>query len=191
METHSLPVKNMLLLAAVCVVLGSTRATQDIDVVVLRGGTSKARQLLRASPLFEVEARTNHTTYKAESPVQVEILAPPVMFREPFDQETEVVTVEGISVLKPALLLNAKCGSVFGRNTDERRRTDFHDIHFLLQFCAEHQEYLPKASEVPRATKQFVHDIIQLFGDEGAWVRAGYDLETGLFCLIPSQGSHS
>ncbi|KAB8202690.1 hypothetical protein BDV34DRAFT_228051 [Aspergillus parasiticus] len=76
-----------------CVVLGSTRATQDVDLVVLRGGTSNARQLLRASSYFEVEPRTNHTTYKAERPVPIEILTLPLLFREPFDQSTEAVTV--------------------------------------------------------------------------------------------------
>lgn len=94
-----------------CVILGSTRAAEDIDFVVLRGGTSKARQLLRVSPGFEVEPRTNHTTYKAKRPVDINILAPPALFREPFDQDTEAITVESMKVLKPALLLNTKCGS--------------------------------------------------------------------------------
>lgn len=58
-----------------CVLLGSTRATLDIDIVVPRGKTANARQLLRVSSDFEVEARTNHTTYKAESLVEIEILA--------------------------------------------------------------------------------------------------------------------
>lgn len=162
-----------------CVVLGSTRTTQDIDFVVLRGGTSNARQLLRASPHFKVEPRTNHTVYKAERPVEVEILAPPALFQEPFDQSTEVVTIRGTKVLKPALLLNAKCGSIIGRPTEEKRRTDSMDIGFLLKFCAENPAYLPKAHEVPKATKQLVQTLIQRYGGQDAWVRAGYNLETG------------
>ncbi|GAT20753.1 similar to An03g02230 [Aspergillus luchuensis] len=71
-----------------CVILGSTRATLDIDFVVSQGKTSNARQLLRASPDFEVEARTNHTTYKTRRPVQIEILTPPLLFKEPFDHNT-------------------------------------------------------------------------------------------------------
>ncbi|PKY06760.1 hypothetical protein P168DRAFT_325584 [Aspergillus campestris IBT 28561] len=164
-----------------CVVLGSTRSTQDVDFVVPRGGTSTARQLLRASSDFEVEPRTNHTIYKTQSPVWIEILTPPLLFKEPFDQGTEVITVEGIKVLKPALLLNAKCGSIAGRPTEGKRRTDFQDIKFLLDFCARNPEYLPKADEVPRATKQLIHTLIQLYGGQDAWERAGYDLETGRF----------
>ncbi|PIG82720.1 hypothetical protein AARAC_006939 [Aspergillus arachidicola] len=107
-----------------CVVLGPTRATQDVYLVVLRGGTSNARQLLRASSDFKVEPKTNHTTYKAERPVPIEILTPPLLFREPFDQSTEVVTVGSVKVLKPALLLNAKCGSITSRPTEDKRKTD-------------------------------------------------------------------
>ncbi|GAA90146.1 similar to An03g02230 [Aspergillus luchuensis IFO 4308] len=162
-----------------CVILGSTRATLDIDFVVSQGKTSNARQLLRASPDFEVEARTNHTTYKTRRPVQIEILTPPLLFKEPFDHNTGVIIVEGIKILKPALLLNAKCGSITGRSTEDKRKTDLFDINFLLNFCAQNPEYLPRADEVPRATKQLVDVLVHLYGGEDAWVRAGYDLRTG------------
>ncbi|PYH65966.1 uncharacterized protein BO88DRAFT_371469 [Aspergillus vadensis CBS 113365] len=164
-----------------CVILGSTRATLDIDLVVPRGETSNARQLLRASPDFEVDTRTNHTTYKARRPVQIEILTPPLLFKEPFDQKTEVISVEGTKVLKPALLLNAKCGSITGRSTEDKRKTDLFDIIFLLNFCAQNPEYLPRAGEVPRATKQLVAVLVKLYGGEDAWIRAGYNLQTGGF----------
>ncbi|XRM46505.1 hypothetical protein ABZX51_009536 [Aspergillus tubingensis] len=164
-----------------CVILGSTRATLDIDFAVPQGETSNARQLLRASPDFEVEARTNQTTYKAQRPVQIEILTPPLLFKELFDQNTEVITVEGIKVLKPALLLNAKCGSITGRSTEDKRKTDLFDINFLLNFCAQNPEYLPRAGEVPRATKQLVDVLVRLHGVEDVWVRAGYDFQAGRF----------
>ncbi|GAQ45907.1 similar to An03g02230 [Aspergillus niger] len=168
-----------------CVVLGSTRATLDIDFVVPQGETSNARQLLRASPDFEVEARTNHTTYKARRPVQIEILTPPLLFKEPFDQNTEVILVEGIKVLKPALLLNAKCGSITCRSTEDKRKTDLYDINFVLNFCAQSPEYLPRAGEVLRATKQLVEVLVQLYGGEDVWIRAGYDMQTGRSHLMP------
>ncbi|PLB50209.1 hypothetical protein P170DRAFT_138983 [Aspergillus steynii IBT 23096] len=166
-----------------CVVLGSTRATQDVDIVVLRGGTTTARQMLRASSDFTVEARTNHTTYKAVRgrPVDIEILTPPALFREPFDHSTEVVTIDGVKVLKPALLLNAKCGSIVGRPTEEKRKSDFLDIIFLLGFCADKPLYLPGASEVPNATKHLVQTLGRVYGGDELWVRAGYDLQTGCF----------
>lgn len=77
-----------------CVLLGSTRTTQDIDFVVPRGATVSTRQLLRSSHDFLIEARTNHTWYRANKPVEIEILAPPALFQENFDQQTEVVTKE-------------------------------------------------------------------------------------------------
>lgn len=175
-ETYS----TLLLVVVYVVVLGSTRATQDIDFVVPWGETSNARQLLRASPGFEIEARTNNTTYKARRPVQVEILTPPLLFKEPFDENTEVISIEGVKVLKPALLLIAKCGSITGRSTEDKRRTDSLDINFLLNFCAHNPEYLPKSDEVPRATTQLVHVLIQFYGGGEAWVRAGFSLHIGI-----------
>ncbi|OQE01487.1 hypothetical protein PENSOL_c004G09507 [Penicillium solitum] len=65
-----------------CTALGSERATQDIDFVVLRGQTPAVRQLLRDSPDFEVQAKTYHTWYRGAEPVDIEILAPPALFRE-------------------------------------------------------------------------------------------------------------
>lgn len=168
---------------AACALLGSTRTTQDIDVVVPRGATVSTRQLLRSSHDFLVEARTNHTWYRAQTttPVQIEILAPPVLFQENFDQQTEVVTIGNVNVLKPALLLNVKCGSILSRSSDSKRRTDSEDIKFILSYCAQNRTYLPKASEVPRATQQFVHWYIQSYGGQDLWVQAGYNLETGSF----------
>ncbi|KAE8139892.1 hypothetical protein BDV38DRAFT_291149 [Aspergillus pseudotamarii] len=160
-----------------CAVLGSTRATEDVDLVVLRGGTANARRLLRESSDFEVQPRTNYTTYKAKN-IEVEILTPPTLFKEPFDHNTEIITIEDAKVLKPALLLNAKCGSINGRSTETKKDTDAQDIGFLLDFCAENPDYLPKATEVPNATKEFVGNHIHYYGGQEDWVRAGYNFET-------------
>ncbi|KAJ5470311.1 hypothetical protein N7530_007668 [Penicillium desertorum] len=62
--------------SSACVALGSQRATQDIEVVVLWGHTPDTRKLLCNSPDFEVEPRTYHTYYRAAEPVKVEILPP-------------------------------------------------------------------------------------------------------------------
>ncbi|KAL3469548.1 hypothetical protein BJX99DRAFT_241062 [Aspergillus californicus] len=165
-----------------CVVLGSDRATADIDFVVLRGQTAAARQLLRASPFFNVEPRTNHTTYNAGSTrVDIEILTPPTLFRERFDETTEVITVGNAKVLKPALLLNSKCRSIIGRANEAKKMTDSQDIIFLLGFCAQNPAFLPKATEVPNATLEFVQMFIQVYSHQDEWTRAGYGLCTGLF----------
>ncbi|KGO72002.1 hypothetical protein PEX1_033080 [Penicillium expansum] len=164
-----------------CAVLGSRRATQDIDFVVLRGQTSVARQLLRGSPNFEVQGRTNYTWYKAAEPVEIEILAPPALFQETFDETTEVITIGKLKVLKPALLLNAKCGSLNNRATEAKKGTDVQDITFLLGYCARNPAYLPKASEVAKATKEFVEAFIRTYGSQDLWIKAGYNLQIGRF----------
>lgn len=46
-----------------CVVLGSARQTEDVDFVVPRGDTKKARSDLRSSQSFTVQPRTNHTAF--------------------------------------------------------------------------------------------------------------------------------
>ncbi|RDW60438.1 uncharacterized protein DSM5745_10896 [Aspergillus mulundensis] len=174
---------------AACCVLGENRTTQDVDFVVLRGQAFAARQLLRASDDFDVEPRTKYTTFKGIMPVDIEVLAPPTMFKEAFDENTEVVTVGNIKVLKPALLLNAKCRTVVERSTGDKRSSDAQDIIFLLRYCAQHAEYLPKASEVPNATKQFVQVFIQKYQGQESWVRAGYDLETAN--MRPCKNDHA
>ncbi|KXG49890.1 uncharacterized protein PGRI_058580 [Penicillium griseofulvum] len=164
-----------------CTALGSERATQDIDFVVPKGQTPSVRKILRNSPAFEVEARTYHTWYRAAEPVEIEILAPPALFQETFDETTEVITVGNLKVLKPALLLNAKCGSILGRASEAKKRTDAQDILFLLGYCAENPDQLPKASEVPNASKDFVEAFIQKYSGQGSWIAAGYDLQNGCF----------
>lgn len=68
-----------------CVVLGSTRQTEDVDFVVPRGDTEKARLDLRSSHSLTVQPRTNHTVFVGPNrdvePIDIEILAQPVLFR--------------------------------------------------------------------------------------------------------------
>lgn len=102
--------------------LGPLRTTSDVDFVVPMNGTSSVRKILRTAPGFQVEARTLHTRFKSARPVEIEILTPPVLFKETFDERTEAITLENVRVLKPALLLNAKCKSFTGRSSTAQRR---------------------------------------------------------------------
>lgn len=155
-----------------CVLLGSQRVTDDIDFVVPTGHVSTARQLLRASGAFHVEPRTNHTTFAAAN-VDIDILYPPRMFASPFDGSTPTVAVGEVRVLHPLLLLNAKCGSLPSRSKDDRKRTDAHDIVFLLEYCAEQGlKITPEA--VPNAIPEFIeYSIQQGYVPERAWRAAG------------------
>jgi hypothetical protein len=163
---------------AACGVLGSSRQTSAVDFVVPKGHTKAARTLLKAQDeSFEVEKRTNHTYYMSSPRVEIEIISPPALFRQSFTPFTPTITVNQIRVLKPTLLLNAKCASVYGRSNDGKRNTDATDIKFLM-WCIENRMYIT-AEEVPNATKEFVEYFISHFEDTELWIDAGYDLTRG------------
>ncbi|TVY38399.1 hypothetical protein LSUB1_G006364 [Lachnellula subtilissima] len=108
---------------AACSMLGSSRETEDVDIVVPQDATRNTRSLLRKqTAYFEVESRTAHTYYKSDPRVEVEILAPPSLFREHFDKNTAVIEVHGVRILKPSLILNAKCNSILGRASDAKKK---------------------------------------------------------------------
>lgn len=110
---------------AACSMLGSTRATVDVDILVAKGATLKARKVLRADARFQVEKGTLHTWYQAgpgAPKVEIEILAPPGLFRGAFDVDTPTMLVGQKKVLKPALLLNAKVGSLRQRSAEEKKK---------------------------------------------------------------------
>lgn len=168
---------------AACVLLGSTRATEDVDIVVPKGNTPAARSLLKQQiKYFDVANKTLHTTYKSTPLVEIEIIAPPALFKEAFDASTPIIIVEGAKVLKPVLILNAKCRSILGRAEEKKKRCDATDIQFLLSWCARNHAY-PTSEEVPNASKQFVSWFIQRYGGKDYWTNAQYDLEIGLFLL--------
>ncbi|KAK4195449.1 hypothetical protein QBC40DRAFT_259016 [Triangularia verruculosa] len=168
---------------AACLVLGSSRVTVDVDLVVPKGKTKDARQLLRSQPdYFTVEGRTNHTSYRSTPPVEIEILTPPALFKEPFDEATETIQVNGTRVLKPTLILNAKCRSILGRANEEKKNTDAEDIKFLLNWCLRNASY-PTNSEVPNTTKEFVDNFIAYYEGAELWHKAGYDMSRGMRSL--------
>jgi hypothetical protein len=172
---------------AACQLLGSDRATEDVDFVVPPGKVVSARQLIAADKSsFSVEPRTRHTHYKSDPQVEIEILSPPGTFREEFKEDTSTYTldIEGISieVLHPIQILNAKCQSILGRAGSGKKQTDSEDITFLLKWLAG-QGITPTAQQVPHAVGEFVEWFISIYGGEELWTAAGFDREKGLFYL--------
>lgn len=165
---------------AACSMLGSQRVTCDVDVVVPQGGTRAARARLKAQEtLFEVERRTNHTTFRGSPPIGVEILTPPVLFKQEFTPSTPTIRVNNVPVLKPTLLLDAKCDAIAGRPNDGKRRTDAADIKFLLDWCARNN-MRPTPEETPHITKRFVNFFIRAYGGPELWTNAGWDIKKGM-----------
>lgn len=164
---------------AACSMLGSSRVTEDVDFVVPRNGTVSVKNQLKAEAAsFSVDPRTRHTYFQSTPPVEIEVLAPPALFKEAFDESTPTISVQGVEVLKPALILNAKCRSILGRANQSKKDTDAQDIMFLLGYLAK-TNTKPSSQEVPNATKQFVDYFVGAYHCQELWEKAGYDLETG------------
>jgi hypothetical protein len=152
-----------------------------VDFVVPAGQTPTARQELRNAGVFTIEPGTLHTYYQG---VEIEILAPPALFKEPYNAETPTIEVQQVRILKPALILNAKCRSILGRANEEKKHTDAQDIIFLLRWFVNNPQHpKPTAEEVPNATRQFYDWFIAEHSpsaaDTALWEQAGFKLSTG------------
>ncbi|KAI1189490.1 hypothetical protein F5B17DRAFT_449720 [Nemania serpens] len=164
---------------AACSILGSKRLTGNVDLVVPKGMTKSARDLLKQKPeAFDIDRRTLHTNYKSSPPIEIEILTPPTLFKEEFSATTPVFIHAGIRILKPTLILNAKCGSILSRASADKKQTDAADIMFLLSWC-DHQKVMPSNAEAPNAHNEFVKYFVNEYGSPDLWVRAGYDMSRG------------
>lgn len=164
---------------AACLLLGSHRVTADVDFVVPTGRMRDSRLLLKAqTALFAVDSRTNNTRYLGEPPVDIQMLAPPGLFREPFDVSTPTIEISGIQILKPTSILNSKCRAIVDRTGQGKKTTDAHDIKFLLHWCAENVVY-PSALQVPNATKELVDAFVVTYGGKELWTQIGYDMVAG------------
>jgi hypothetical protein len=74
-----------------CALLGSPRTTTDVDIVVPKGQTMEIRKLFKGQEGFVVEKRTLHTYFSSNPRVDIEILTPPMLFKEEFDASTPTV----------------------------------------------------------------------------------------------------
>jgi len=155
---------------AACALLGSERQTLDVDFVVPQGSTIEARAALRKSSKFQVQQGTNYTTYTPEAdqaePIDIEILAPPTLFRVDYTAQSPVVQLQGgVRVLHPADILASKCASVLARSTEDKRNSDSEDIGFLLKYILEHEEHRDDAALLRLgkiATKEWIEYYLQL-----------------------------
>lgn len=149
---------------AACALLGSIRKTSDIDLVVVKGGTVSARSRLMNRSDFKVDPRTRHTHYRSDNDVPNEILTPPMLFKGEFSESTPTIEVDGVKVLEPTHLLNAKCGSIFSRTSQHGRFKDSEDIKFLLRLHVQKGlKIVPGSAEskrVPDINEDFVKEFV-------------------------------
>jgi hypothetical protein len=165
---------------AACTVLGSKRGTDDVDFVVPQGQTSCTRTRLGAQPTFRVVSGSLHTHYRSTPEVEIEILTPPALWAETFDSSTPTIQIGSVKILKPTLILNAKCRSILGRPSEIKRRNDANDIQFLLNWCTTHG-VRPTAPETPNINNDFVQWFNDIFEcPYQVWTNAGYEFQKGL-----------
>lgn len=146
----------------------------------MKGETKMARDKLAAQGThFSVDPKTRHTNYLSKPAVEIEILTPPLLFKERFDKDTPTLEVTGgIKILKPTLILNAKCASILGRANETKKLTDAVDIKFLLTWCVAKQ-MRPTANECPNVNNAFIEWFILNYDGGDLFKRAGWDEANG------------
>ncbi|KAI1790433.1 hypothetical protein LXA43DRAFT_1148043 [Ganoderma leucocontextum] len=160
-----------------CMLLGSMRLTEDVDLVVPKGTVAEYRKLFQTPAAegrgFRTGTEQPKHTFHGPEDVLVEFLSPAGMFRGPFDENTPTVVVDGVRVLHPLHLLDAKCESVFSRG-EHKKHTDAEDIRFLLVYCADNGLEI-MTGNVPHAHPEAVEYLMsEGWVPREAWVNAGY-----------------
>lgn len=157
---------------AACQLLGSQRTIKDVDFIICENKTTEARELLKKSGEFTVEPRTKHTKY---GEVDVEILAPPFLFKGKFDENTPTQQVDGVKLLSTPQLLDVKCQALNIRQTAAKKMTDAADIKFLLELLVATGPLTNAKEQVPHADEQFIRRYKLKYGD-APWEKAGFAL---------------
>lgn len=162
---------------AACLLLGSVRQTEDVDLVVPKNTVVEYRKLFRTPDAtrlgFKTGTQQPRHTFHGQENVLIELLSPPGMFKTHFDANTPTVLVNGIRVLHPLFLLDAKCGALISRS-EQKRFTDAQDIIFLLGYCVAHGLKIT-TRDVPNASPDNVEYLIsQGWVSREVWAHAGY-----------------
>lgn len=148
---------------ACCVLLGSPRETDDIDIVVSKPEyVRQVKNLLKADHRFAVEPRTRQTYFHQPGydPLEIQVLCFPSIFKIAFGSGTEVLDVNGVYLLTFAAILNSKCGCIPERSSETKRVSDTQDIVFILLLAIK-REMRFGPNEVPNATEDFQNALEQ------------------------------
>jgi len=163
--------------------LGSGRQTEDIDFVVPQGTMSNAHSVLRQSTDFQVQPRTNHTTYiftmSEIEPTDIEILTPPSLSKGEYTTQSHIVLSGKSMSCTPLTYLQANVTLLCSDPPRENECTsDCTDIAFLLDYIIKHEELqVEDALERLRkvVTKEWIVYYLQTFtpGMAEKWVKLG------------------
>ncbi|KAI9774212.1 MAG: hypothetical protein M1839_001758 [Geoglossum umbratile] len=137
--------------------LGSRRGTNDFDIMIPAGKYQETLRALSTSSSFGISwtglswVNISNDTYKVD-------IVEPTRTIQSFSKE-DTVTVDGVRILKPAILLNLKafCWK-FEHRKPEKKPTDAQDINFLVSRMAEEGQRT-SSREVNFANPDFLNDF--------------------------------
>jgi hypothetical protein len=153
-----------------CILLGSTRATYDIDVIIPNGERNNATHALSQSASFGMEARGNRTWFSASNRnhYNVDIMEPRQIYQT-FDFARDTVILNGVRVLRPAALLNYKSLSWSAMDRpSQKKRNDAVDIIFLTRYMAQNGQTVSQM-DVPFANADFLTDFVATYPESSRY----------------------
>jgi hypothetical protein len=166
-------------------ILGHTRGTRAIDLLALNGTKASVKEEMAESERFWVEP--NRQVYLASNgkAYAINIIEPADISLSPRHGYAFRETVKGVTILKPALLLNLKVHSWKRRNRDSR---DLSDIFFLLQYMRR-RKLQTDAQQADLITQEIVSEIISNKPDTASlWRVIGFPNSKA---SSPSHSTHS
>ena len=161
---------------AACSMLGSSRGTHDIDIVVPDGTKPAAISALRSSRAFGVEPGSQRIWYNASDGrhYNLDIIESSSIYQQFNCTQTETITVNGVRILKPSLMLNFKCFSWTAENrSQQKKNNDAKDISFLDTYIAKRGERI-NGGEVRFADGDFFMNYLVSYPEtRKAWQMIG------------------
>ncbi|KAK4151686.1 hypothetical protein C8A00DRAFT_16944, partial [Chaetomidium leptoderma] len=149
--------------------LGSARATPDIDLLVPSGYAGRVANTLGRISDFGTErlqSGRSRVWYNAPNRrrYNVDIMEPGDIHQQFPSSDGGIMTLQSTRLLRPALLLNYKCFAWQMREDPRKKLTDAQDILFLLRYMVA-QRVQTSSQEVNHATPDFFVEFLARYPD--------------------------
>ncbi|OAA62746.1 hypothetical protein SPI_04286 [Niveomyces insectorum RCEF 264] len=180
MISHSLNSSEYVLIGGIALqLLGSRRATADIDVLVPTGHAGRVAVTLGSTRDFGTDRQQSGRSrvwYNARNRKHYNVdIMEPGDIQQVFPSHGGAVIVQGSSrILAPELLLNYKCYSWSMRDKPQKKLNDSQDILFLLQYMISHGIHTSRRVVVHASDDFFFYEFLasyphaqQLFREVG------------------------
>ncbi|KAH6615758.1 hypothetical protein B0J18DRAFT_469034 [Chaetomium sp. MPI-SDFR-AT-0129] len=149
--------------------LGSARATPDIDLLVPSGYAGRVADTLGQTSNFGTErlqSGRSRVWYNAPNRrrYNVDIMEPGDIHQQFPSSDGGIITVRSARLLRPALLLNYKCFAWQVREDPRKKLSDAQDILFLLRYMVA-SGIQTSSQEVNHATPDFFVEFLASYPD--------------------------